>query len=75
MYRITVETRGKYSNFTLGARYAFTKRAANKFIADCLESECEITVEKFIHCAEGIFAWSDDHALYGGIHYHYEEDF
>lgn len=69
MYRIIVNTTGKYGNFSRGARYAFTKKAANKFIAECLECECEITVERFIHCAEGIFAWSDDHALYGGLHY------
>ena len=63
MYRINVITTGKYHNFTTGIRYAITKRSAEKFIELALNEECQIKVEKFTYCSEGIFAWSDDHDL------------
>lgn len=58
MYRVTVNTSGRYDNVTLGARYCFTRKTAinlaNLFFGD----DCGVTIEKFIHCGDA-FVWSD----------------
>lgn len=58
MYKITVNTSGKYHNVALGARYCLTRKTAIKLINLFLEVDCDITIEKFIHCGYG-FAWSN----------------
>lgn len=58
MYKVTVKTRGKYNNATLGARYCFTKRSVAGLAVTFTRMECEFEVEKFIHCHGDVFAWS-----------------
>lgn len=58
MYKVTVKTRGKYDNATLGARYCFTKRSVVGLAVTFTRAECKFEVEKLIHCHEDIFAWS-----------------
>ena len=72
MYRIIVKSNGKYGNFELGARYTFSKRKAKKFIDFALSENAEVVVEKFCNCG-GLFCWSDDHDLYGGTWYEWED--
>lgn len=73
MYKVNVITTGKYGNWVTGERYILGKRNAKKFIADALDSECKIIVEKFGYICDGVFGWTDDHDLYGGIWYEEEE--
>ncbi len=73
MYRIILEEQGKYNNIVGDTRYTFTKRSAKKLINEWLADGCELRVEIFAHLANGVFAWSDDHDLYSGIHYDEEE--
>jgi hypothetical protein len=58
MYKVTVNTSGKYHNVALGARYCLTRKSAINLANFFLEVECDITIEKFIHC-HNCFAWSD----------------
>ena len=74
MYKVTITTSGKYSSWTLGDRYILGKRNAEKFIADALEYDCGIIVKKLVYIGDGMFVWSDDHALYGGVWYRGEEE-
>lgn len=59
MYRVIVESRGKYNNATLGARYCFTKRSVISLASNFMSTECECRVEKFVHLHRDIFSWSD----------------
>ena len=59
MYRITVNSCGKYRNATLGPRYCFFKKSAKELIDLFLGDECEIVVEKFVRLRNDIFAWSN----------------
>lgn len=66
MYKIDVKSDGKYHNVMIGARYALTKRAAERAIDCFLKSNCDIEVKKFIKTVD-VWVWSDDHDLYGGL--------
>ena len=59
MYRVIVESRGKYNNVILGARYCFTKRSVINLAAQFMAVECECKVEKFVRLHYDIFCWSD----------------
>ena len=59
MYRITINSHGKYNNVCLGARYCFRKKSAKELIGLFLNSGCEIVVEKFVRLTSDVFAWSD----------------
>lgn len=58
MYRVTIKSRGKYDNATLGARYCLTKRSAVRLTALFIEDECDLTVEKWIRMYGDTFCWS-----------------
>jgi hypothetical protein len=58
MYRVVVESRGKYNNAVLGARYCFTKRSTVSLAAGFMEMECDCKVEKFVRLHHDIFSWS-----------------
>lgn len=58
MYRITVNTEGKYNNVALGPRYCFFKKTAKHLIQLFLNLSCEIYVQKLVHVGD-IFTWSD----------------
>lgn len=58
MYRITVNSCGKYHNVTLGPRYCFFKKSAKELIDLFLDNKCKIIVEKFIRVHNDIFVWS-----------------
>lgn len=59
MYKITVNTSSKSGNVSLGARYCLTRKSAIKLANLFLDSGCNITIAKFIHCCSDIFFWSD----------------
>lgn len=59
MYRVVVESKGKYNNAALGARYCFTKRSIVSLASHFLSMECECKVEKFVRLHHDIFSWSD----------------
>ena len=59
MYKVTVKTRGKHNNVTLGARYCLTKRSAIGLVVTFESCECEYDVEKFVRLYGDLFAWSD----------------
>ncbi len=59
MYRVVVESRGKYNNAVLGARYCFTKRSVVSLASNFMVMECECKVEKFVRLHHDIFGWSD----------------
>ena len=59
MYRVVVESRGKYNNAMLGARYCFTKRSIVSLASNFMAMECECRVEKFVRLHRDIFSWSD----------------
>ena len=59
MYRVVVESRGKYNNAALGARYCFTKRSIASLAAGFILMECECRVEKFVRLHHDIFSWSE----------------
>ena len=59
MYRITVNTSGKYNNVTLGPRYCFRKKTAKELIDLFFAQECEIMVEKLVRCCDDVFCFSD----------------
>lgn len=59
MYRVTIKSRGKYNNATLGARYCLTKRSAVHLAALFIEEECDLTVEKWTRVHGDIFCWSE----------------
>lgn len=59
MYKITILTSGKYHNVVKGARYCFFRVHAQKFINSLVENECEFELQKFVHCADGVFAWTE----------------
>ncbi len=59
MYRVVVESRGKYNNAMLGARYCFTKRSIVSLASNFMVMECECRVEKFVRLHRDIFSWSD----------------
>ena len=58
MYRVVVESNGKYNNVILGARYCLTKRSIIHLTANFMVSECECRVEKFVRLHRDIFCWS-----------------
>lgn len=58
MYRVVVESKGKYNNAVLGARYCFTKRSIASLAAGFILMECEYRVEKFVRLHHDIFSWS-----------------
>ena len=58
MYRVVVESKGKYNNVVLGARYCFTKCSIVRLAANFMSSECECRVEKFVRLHRDIFCWS-----------------
>lgn len=58
MYRVVVESKGKYNNAVLGARYCLTKRSIVHLAASFMVSECECRVEKFVRLHSDIFCWS-----------------
>ena len=59
MYRVVVNSRGKYNNVTLGARYCLTKRSVVNLAVTFETCECEYDIEKFVCILGDIFAWSD----------------
>ena len=59
MYRVVVESRGKYNNVVLGARYCFTKHSIVSLASHFMANECKCTVEKFVRLNRDIFCWSD----------------
>lgn len=59
MYRVVVESRGKYNNAVLGARYCFTKRSVIDLASHFMSVECECKVEKLVRLHSDIFCWSD----------------
>ena len=58
MYKVTVETRGKYDNATLGARYCFTKHSVVGLAVTCELCGCKYKVEKLIRIHGDVFGWS-----------------
>lgn len=58
MYKVIVNTSGKYDNVTLGARYCLTRKSAIKLANLFLGDDCDITIAKFIRCGDA-FVWSD----------------
>ena len=72
MYKIDVETAGKYNNVELGPVYVFSKRKAKRVIKEYLETGCEIDVTKFVKCGD-VWTWSYDHKLFGGYWCEYED--
>ena len=58
MYKVTVKTSGKYHNVALGTRYCFTRKTAIELANLFLDSDCDITIEKFIRTGSA-FVWSD----------------
>lgn len=58
MYKVTVNTPGKYDNVTLGERYCFTRKTAIGLANLFFRDSCDVTIKKFIHCGDA-FAWSD----------------
>ena len=60
MYRVVVESSGKYNNTVLGARYCFTKRSVVSLASHFMFIECKCKVEKFVRLHHDIFCWSDD---------------
>ena len=58
MYRVVVESKGKYNNVVLGARYCFTKRSIVRLAANFMSLECECRVEKLVRLHRDIFNWS-----------------
>lgn len=60
MYRVTVKSRGKYGNVTMGARYCLTKRSAIRLTALFAENECDMTVEKWTRMYRDTFCWSEN---------------
>ena len=60
MYRVVVNSRGKYNNVILGARYCFTKKSAASLAALFQVYECDYTVEKFTRLHGDIFTWSQN---------------
>ena len=59
MYRVTVKSRGKYDNATMGTRYCLTKRSAIRLTALFAESECDMSVEKWTRMHRDTFCWSE----------------
>lgn len=59
MYRVTIKSRGKYDNATLGTRYCLTRRSAIRLTALFVEDECDLTVEKWIRMHGDTFCWSE----------------
>lgn len=59
MYRVTVKSRGKYGNVTMGARYSLTKRSAIRLTALFVGDECDLTVEKWTRMHGDTFCWSE----------------
>lgn len=58
MYKVIVNTPGKYDNVVLGARYCLTRKSAIKLANLFLGDDCDITIAKFIRCGDA-FVWSD----------------
>ena len=58
MYRVVVESKGKYNNAVLGARYCFTKRSIVSLASGFMVMECECRVEKFVRLHHDVFSWS-----------------
>lgn len=59
MYRITVNTTGKYNNVSRGPRYCFRKKTAEELIDLFLEHDCDITVEKLIRLSGDVYCFTD----------------
>ena len=59
MYRVVVNSKGKYNNTVTGARYCFTKRSVIELATIFTRMECVFIVEKFIHIHGDIFTWSE----------------
>lgn len=59
MYRVVVNSRGKYGNVALGARYCLFKRSAADLVALFDSVQCDYRVEKFVHLSDGVFCWSE----------------
>lgn len=59
MYRVVVNSRGKYNNVTLGARYSLTRRTAIDLAILFDGEECNYDVEKFVRIHGDVFSWSD----------------
>lgn len=58
MYRVVVESKGRYNNAVLGARYCFTKRSIVGLAANFIKMGCECKVEKLVRIHHDIFSWS-----------------
>ena len=59
MYRITINSTGKYHNVNTGARYCFTKKSAKDLIDNFTAVECDFIVEKLIRLHDDVFCFSD----------------
>lgn len=58
MYKVIVNTPGKYGNVVLGTRYCLTRKSTIKLANLFLRDDCEIRIAKFIRCGDA-FVWSD----------------
>ena len=58
MYKVIVNTSGRYNNVTLGARYCLTRKSAIKLANLFLGEDCDIKIAKFIRCGDA-FVWAD----------------
>lgn len=58
MYKVIVNSSGKYNNVALGARYCLTRKIAIRLANLFLGDNCDITIERFIRCGDA-FVWSD----------------
>ena len=58
MYKVTVNTSGKYRNVVLGARYCLTRKTAIRLTNLFLGDDCDVTIEKLIRIGD-VFVWSD----------------
>lgn len=58
MYKVSIKSKGKYGNWTLGDRYYLFTKDAIKFIALAISEECEIEYFKFVRLYSFAYCWS-----------------
>lgn len=58
MYKVSIKSKGKYGNWTLGDRYFLFAKDAIEFIALAITEECEIEYFKFVRLYRFIYCWS-----------------
>lgn len=60
MYKITIQSTGKYDNVTLGRRYILTTKDAVNFVATLFKYECDFSISKFTRLHKGFYCWSSE---------------